>query len=45
MTTFATNLFSHSAVKVNVSFVVLGCGRMFWLIVEAYIFGNCPHVA
>ena len=38
MTTFATNLVSCSAVKVNVLFV-LGCGRLFWLTVAAYVFG------
>ena len=29
MTTFATNFVSCSAVEVNVSFMVLGCGRVF----------------
>ena len=38
MTTFTTNLLSCSAMKVNVSFVVLGCGRVLWLTVEAYVF-------
>ena len=38
-TTFATNLVSCSAVNVNVSFVVLDCGRLFWLTIEAYVFG------
>ena len=37
MTTFATNLVSCSAVKINVLFV-LDCGRMFWLTVAAYVF-------
>ena len=38
-TIFDTNLVSCSAVKVNVSFVVLDCGRLFWLTIEAYVFG------
>ena len=38
MTTVATNLVSCSAVIVNVSFVVLSYGRMFWLTVEADVF-------
>ena len=37
MTTFATNLLSCSAEKVNVLFV-LGCRRVFWLTVAAYVF-------
>ena len=38
MTTFATNLVSCSVVKVNVMFV-LGCRRVVWLTVAAYVFG------
>ena len=37
MTTFATTFVSCSAVKVNVLFV-LGCGRVVWLTVAAYVF-------
>ena len=38
MTTFATDFVSCSAISVNVSVLVLGCGRVFWLTVEAYVF-------
>ena len=37
ITTFATNLISCSAVKLNV-WVVWSCGRAFWLTTEAYVF-------
>ena len=38
MTTFATNFVSCSAINVNVSVGVLGCGRVFCLKIEAYVF-------